>query len=119
MWIPYGRIKTAAKIKPLYLTHNTYYLTSNTTRVVQQQQIIILVSRETFTKRTDEFTGASCSLWDSQYKICLYGNLFWDCMVMVKQILFSPLGSVYFSDIVKGLIWILTCTFLNIAEVQQ
>jgi hypothetical protein len=26
----------ALKIKPLYLTHNTCYMTSNTTRVVQQ-----------------------------------------------------------------------------------
>jgi hypothetical protein len=26
----------ALKIKPLYLTHYAYYLTSNTTRVVQQ-----------------------------------------------------------------------------------
>jgi hypothetical protein len=26
----------AVKIKPLYLTHNTRYLTSNMTRVVQQ-----------------------------------------------------------------------------------
>ena len=26
----------AVKIKPLYLTNNTHYLTSNTTRVVQQ-----------------------------------------------------------------------------------
>jgi hypothetical protein len=25
----------AVKIKPLYLTHNTYYFTSNTTRIVQ------------------------------------------------------------------------------------
>jgi hypothetical protein len=27
----------AVKIKPLYLTHYAFYLTSNTTRVVQQQ----------------------------------------------------------------------------------
>ena len=32
------------KIKPLYLTHCTYYLTSNTTRVVQQNYISMLIS---------------------------------------------------------------------------
>ena len=38
----------AAKIKPLYLTHYTCYLTSNTTRVVQQYYIFILSSTEYF-----------------------------------------------------------------------
>jgi hypothetical protein len=33
IWWPSYQI--AIKIKPLYLTHNTCYLTSNTTRVVQ------------------------------------------------------------------------------------
>ena len=35
-------------VKPLYLTHYTYYLTSNTTRVVQQHQISILISTKYF-----------------------------------------------------------------------
>jgi hypothetical protein len=38
----------AAKIKPLYLTHNTYYLTSNVTKVVKQHQISIMFSTGKF-----------------------------------------------------------------------
>jgi hypothetical protein len=34
--IPCTTYQISVKIKPLYLIHNTYYLTSNTTRVVQQ-----------------------------------------------------------------------------------
>ena len=43
-----GHYQIAVKIKPLYLTYYTCYLTSNTTRVVQQQQISILISTKYF-----------------------------------------------------------------------
>jgi hypothetical protein len=47
------QIALAVKIKPLfeiavYLTHYAYYMTSNTTRVVQQNQISILISTKYF-----------------------------------------------------------------------
>ena len=38
----------AVKIKPLYLTHYTYYLTYNTTRVVQRHYIFMLIRTEQF-----------------------------------------------------------------------
>jgi hypothetical protein len=62
------------KIKPLYLTHYTYYLTFNTTRVVKQQLILVILVLNILHNITGTFTGTYCSLWESLYKTCLYGD---------------------------------------------
>ena len=65
----------AVKIKPLYLTYYTCYLTSNTTRVVQQQQISILISSKYFyIAELVQIPVLTAHYGESPYKTCLYGN---------------------------------------------
>jgi hypothetical protein len=53
----------AVKIKPLYLKHDTYYLTYNTTRVVHQHYIFMLIRTKNLNSITGTFTGTSYSHW--------------------------------------------------------
>ena len=65
----------ALKIKPLYLTYHTSYLTSNTTRVVQQQQIFIMISTKYFYKaELGQIPVFTAHYGESPYKTCLYGE---------------------------------------------
>ena len=65
----------AVKIKPLYLTHYTCYLTSNTTRVVQQHYIFILISTKCFyIAELVQIPVLTAYYGESPYKTCLYGD---------------------------------------------
>ena len=59
----------AVKIKPLYLTNNSCYLTSNTTRVVQQYYTANIYIAELV-----QLPVLTAHYGESQYKICLYGE---------------------------------------------
>ena len=65
----------AVKIKLLYLTHYAYYLTSNTTRVLQHDQISILTSTKYFyIEELVQIPVLNSHYGESPYKTCLYGD---------------------------------------------
>ena len=65
----------AVKIKPLYLTHSSCYLTSNTTRVVQQHYISMVISTKYFyIAELVQMPVLTAHYGESPYKTCLYGD---------------------------------------------
>ena len=65
----------AVKIKPLYLTHYVCYLTFNTTRVVQQHYISILINTKYFyIEELVQMPVLTAHYGELPYKTCLYWN---------------------------------------------
>jgi hypothetical protein len=67
--------QNAVKIKSLYLTNNSRYLTSNTTRVVLQHYISIVISTKYFyIEELVQMPVLTAHYGEPQYKTCLYGD---------------------------------------------